>query len=56
MQDTAADFAMGTVIGLIGWFFGGLDGFFKVLITFAIIDYFSGLSVAIWVNHASPAP
>ena len=51
MQDTAADFAMGTVIGLIGWFFGGLDGFFKVLITFAIIDYFSGLSVAIWVNH-----
>ena len=51
MEDTAADFAVGASIGLFGWFFGGLDGFFKVLLTFAIIDYFSGLSVAAWVKH-----
>ena len=46
MEDTALDFAMATMIGLIGWFFGGLDGFLKVLIAFAVIDYVSGTSLA----------
>lgn len=46
MSDTTLDFTMGTIIGLAGWFFGGLDGFLKVLIAFATIDYISGTSLA----------
>ena len=46
MSDTTLDFAMGTIIGLAGWFFGGMDGFLKVLIAFAVIDYVSGTSLA----------
>ena len=51
MSDAAENFMIGSLIGLFGWFFGGLDGFVKVLLTFAIIDYFSGLSVAVWVHR-----
>ena len=51
VNDTTVDFAFGSVIGLVGWFFGGLDGFVKVLLTFAVIDYLSGLAVAAWVKH-----
>lgn len=51
MSDTTLDFLFGAVIGLCGWFFGGLDGFIKVLLTFAIIDYASGIAVGLWVNH-----
>lgn len=51
VNETSVNFGLGAIVGLFGWFFGGLDGFFKVLLTFAIIDYFSGLSVAIFVNH-----
>ena len=46
MSDVTQDFAMGTIIGLAGWFFGGMDGFLKVLIAFAVIDYVSGTSLA----------
>ena len=31
------------IVGLSGWFFGGLDGFIKVLITCTVIDYISGV-------------
>lgn len=51
MQDTFIDFFLGAIIGMFGWFFGGLDGFFKVLLAFAVIDYFSGLAVAAWIKH-----
>ena len=51
VNETSVNFGIGAIVGLFGWFFGGLDGFFKVLLTFAVIDYFSGLSVAIFVNH-----
>ena len=40
------DFFAGTFIGLMAWFFGGLDGFIKVLLAFSVVDYFSGVAVA----------
>jgi len=33
--------------GYIGWFLGGGDGFMYALITFVIIDYITGLMVAV---------
>ena len=51
MQDTTIDFVLGSIIGLAGWFFGGLDGFIKVLLTFTVIDYLSGMAAAIFVKH-----
>ncbi|MBV4424281.1 phage holin family protein [Clostridium tyrobutyricum] len=36
-----------TIGGYIGWFLGGVDGFMYALITFVIIDYVTGLMVAI---------
>lgn len=51
VNDSAMDFGLGAIIGIIGWFFGGLDGFIRVLLTFAMIDYLSGLAVAAWIKH-----
>ena len=36
-----------TLGGYIGWFLGGFDGFMYVLITFVVIDYLTGLMVAV---------
>ncbi|GKU31441.1 phage holin family protein [Clostridium folliculivorans] len=33
--------------GYVGWFLGGVDGFMYALITFVIIDYVTGLMVAV---------
>lgn len=33
--------------GYIGWFLGGVDGFVYALITFVVIDYITGLMVAV---------
>lgn len=33
--------------GYIGWFLGGFDGFMYALITFVVIDYVTGLMVAV---------
>lgn len=33
--------------GYIGWFLGGVDGFMYALITFVVIDYVTGLMVAV---------
>ena len=46
----AIDFAMGGSIGLMSWFFGGRDGFLMVLLTFMVIDQFSGLAAG-WAEH-----
>ena len=51
VADCGLDFIMGGIIGLFGWFFGGLDGFVMVLLTFAVIDYLSGLAAAVWIKH-----
>ena len=33
--------------GWLGWFLGGLDGFLYALITFVVVDYITGIMVAI---------
>lgn len=33
--------------GYLGWFLGGVDGFMYALITFIVIDYVTGLMVAV---------
>lgn len=33
--------------GWLGWFLGGLDGFFYALIAFVVVDYITGLMVAV---------
>lgn len=40
----------GGFIGMFAWFFGGLDGFVKVLIALSVVDYCSGVAVA-WSQH-----
>ena len=50
MKETIADFFAAYVIGSLAWFFGGLDGFVKVLIAFSVTDYLSGVAVA-WTRH-----
>ena len=42
MEERAADFVFGGIIGLLAWFFGGLDGFLSVLITCIVIDWILG--------------
>ena len=46
MSDTWVDFILGSVVGLGAWFFGGLDGFVKVLLALSVVDYFTGVAVA----------
>ncbi len=36
-----------TIGGYIGYFLGGIDGFMYALITFVVIDYLTGLMVAV---------
>ena len=50
MSETWLDFILGSIIGLGAWFFGGLDGFVKVLLALSIVDYCSGVAVA-WVER-----
>ena len=50
MEETWIDFILGSIIGVTAWFFGGMDGFIKVLIALSVIDYFSGVAVA-WVER-----
>ena len=44
---TAIQVAFSTLGGVLGWFFGGLDGFFIVLLAFVVADYISGVMVAV---------
>ena len=46
MTDDLLGFIYAAFIGIIAWFFGGLDGFIKVLLAFSVVDYFSGVAVA----------
>lgn len=38
---------MSAIDGYIGWFLGGVDGFMYTLIIFVVIDYVTGLVVAV---------
>ena len=39
--------------GMVGWYLGGVDGFMYALITFVIIDYITGLMVAVLEHKLS---
>ncbi|MBQ6738159.1 MAG: phage holin family protein [Synergistaceae bacterium] len=43
MNDELSEFFIAGFVGILGWFFGGLDGYTKVLIAFAVIDYITGI-------------
>lgn len=44
-----------TLGGYSGWFLGGVDGFMYALIIFVVIDYFTGLMVAVVEKQLSSA-
>ena len=50
MSKDIVDFFIAGAVGLLGWFFGGLDGFMSVLLSFMVIDYIMGLSIG-YVRH-----
>ena len=39
--------------GFLGWFFGGFDGFLYALITLVVVDYLSGVILAIYNKQVS---
>lgn len=39
--------------GLLGWFFGGLDGFMWALIAFVLVDYITGVTAAAVAHELS---
>lgn len=49
MKDTinSLQLIFATLGGYLGWFLGGFDGFMYALITFIVIDYVTGIMVAI---------
>lgn len=46
MNETWFDFVFGSFIGVMAWFFGGVDAFIKVLAAMSVVDYFSGVAAA----------
>ena len=43
MNDEVSEFMIAAIVGLAGWFFGGIDGYIKVLIACTVIDYIMGI-------------
>ena len=39
MEHETTDFVIGGFISLLAWFFGGLDGYLNVLITFIVVNF-----------------
>ena len=37
MNDNFSEFVVAGIVGLAGWFFGGIDGYIKVLITCTLL-------------------
>lgn len=52
-DDVFIDFILGSFVGLLAWFFGGLDGLMKILLALCVIDYCSGTCVAWYKNILS---
>lgn len=46
MNDEVSEFMVAGIVGLLGCFFGGLDGYIKVLIACTVIDYVTGICAA----------
>lgn len=40
------DMAAGTLGGIFGWYFGGMDGLFYALMAFTLVDYITGVMAA----------
>ena len=38
---------LSTIGGFVGWYVGGVDGFMYALLTFVVVDYLTGIMVAI---------
>lgn len=43
MNDEFSEFLIAGIFGLAGWFFGGIDGYIKVLIACTAVDYVTGI-------------
>ena len=43
MNDEISEFMIAGIFGLAGWFFGGIDGYIKVLIACSVVDYVTGV-------------
>ncbi len=43
MNDEFSEFLIAGIIGIFGWFFGGIDGYIKVLIACTAVDYVTGV-------------
>ncbi len=46
-------FIFSAIGGAVGWYLGGMDGFMYALITFVVIDYITGLMVAVLEHKLS---
>ncbi|MBR0076317.1 MAG: phage holin family protein [Synergistaceae bacterium] len=46
MNDELSEFFIAGFVGILGWFFGGLDGFTQVLIACTVVDYITGVCKA----------
>ena len=43
MNDELSEFLIAGIFGMAGWFFGGIDGYIKVLIACSVVDYVTGV-------------
>lgn len=50
---TTFQLAIATLGGYIGWFLGGWDGFLYALVVFVVLDYLTGVMVAILERQLS---
>ncbi len=46
-------FIFSTIGAALGWYLGGVDGFMYALITFVVVDYLTGLMVAVLEHKLS---
>ena len=53
MKNEILEFFVGVFVGLLAWFFGQPDGFFKFLIALCVIDYVSGTFLALTYGKLS---
>lgn len=53
MKNNTIQLISATIGGYLGYFLGGFDGFMYALITFVVIDYITGLMVAVLERKVS---
>ena len=50
---TVGQYVITGIGGVMGWLFGGFDGFLYALIAFVVIDYITGVLAAIYTKQLS---